>query len=69
MIQTRSESNGLQYCMSIKEAFDEAKRDHTIWKISFNAEDGSRVRLVLRESPECTIDTWCYEPLLAELEK
>lgn len=46
MIQTRSEVNGLSEYPLVKDAFNAAKKDGSIWKISFDAEDGSRVRLV-----------------------
>lgn len=53
--QTRSETNGLQYFQNGKEAFLHAKKDPTVWKISF---DG--VRLVRKEIGS---DIWLYSPI------
>lgn len=44
-VQTRSEVNGLQQFATFSEAINAAKKDHTIWKISFDL-NGERVRLV-----------------------
>lgn len=46
MIQTRSEINGLMQYNSFKAAYQAAKEDNTIWKISFNFPNGERVRLI-----------------------
>ena len=62
-IQTRSEMNGLKFYKSLSYAFRAAKHDPTIWKISFNAEDGSRIRLVR------TSQGWVYEDILTVVEK
>ena len=43
MFQTRNESGQLKLFNTLKEAFDEAERDETVWKIST---DG--VRLIKR---------------------
>ncbi len=59
-VQTRSEETGLASHDSLDAAFYAAKLDPTIWKISFNAEDGSRIRLVKHDD-----DMWIYEPLLS----
>lgn len=60
-IQTRSEANGCQYFNSLKEAFDAAKQDSTIWKISF-ALGKERVRLVKQYGFDN--EEWVYQPIL-----
>jgi hypothetical protein len=45
-VQTRSNTGELRYFMSLEIALAIAKTDPHIWKISFNAEDGTRIRLV-----------------------
>jgi hypothetical protein len=45
-VQTRTETNGLAYHLSFEKALDFAKRDPTIWKISFTLPTGERIRLV-----------------------
>lgn len=56
-IQTRSEMNGLRFYRTLESAFADALYDKTVWKISFNAEDGSRIRLIR------TPDGWIYEDI------
>ena len=51
--QTRSEVYGLRFFDTPKEAFEHAREDKSVWKISFGG-----VRLVKREH-----DTWVYEPM------
>jgi len=58
-VQTRSEENGIVVFPALEMAFDMARNDPTIWKISFNAEDGTRIRLIKQYS-----GLWAYEPLL-----
>jgi hypothetical protein len=45
MVQTRSEETGLAHHKTLQDALKLALKDKTIWKISFDIEDGSRVRL------------------------
>lgn len=52
--QVRSESTGIRNYISLEAAFQEAKRDLTIWKISFFVGD-ERVRLIRAET------AWVYE--------
>lgn len=59
MIQTRSEETGLGQHKTLKEAFEAAKNDPTIWKISFCTETGERVRLVRIHEPNAIY--WVYE--------
>ena len=54
----RSEESGTTYADTLSEAIELADLDETIWKISFNAANGERVRLVRSIS-----DDWCYEPI------
>ena len=58
MFQTRSEENGIQTYITLIEALDMARRDNTIWKISFDAFNGERIRLVK------TIEGWTYENVI-----
>ena len=56
--QTRSEVNGINFHLTLEEAFQRAEVDDSIWKISFNAEDGTRVRLIR------TNEGWTYQDIL-----
>ncbi len=78
MVQTRSETTGILAHTTVELAFDAAERDDTIWKISFDAEDGSRIKLVKRVfkqemyfQPEYEkqkiVTCWNYEPLLPSI--
>lgn len=58
-IQTRSERNGLKYFTTLKQAFDHAEQDLSVWKISFSLPDGERVRLVKNDHNE-----FKYEPII-----
>jgi len=57
MIQTRSEETGIKWFETVKEAFDKAEKDKTIWKISFSMND-EQVRFVRR-----TNNSWVFEPI------
>lgn len=46
LVQTRSEENGIRDFDTVKEAIAHAKEDETVWKISFLAASGERVRLI-----------------------
>lgn len=59
-IQTRSEVTGIQTHQTIPDALNHAKQDRTVWKISFDAINGDRVRLVSRDNGF----TWIYEPII-----
>lgn len=68
-IQTRNEDGQICYWTSLEAAFKHAiDTDDTIWKISFNAANGDRVRLVrhLNVNGE-TI--WLYQDLLEAVGK
>ena len=60
-VQTRSNDGTLKFFETVKEAFEYAKENSDIWKVSF---DGNRfVRIE-------TVDgkwAWAYRPLLAEV--
>lgn len=56
-VQTRSEENGLKFYSTLTDAFRAAQIDTSVWKISFNAYDGTRVRLVR------TSEGWIYEDI------
>ena len=59
MIQTRSEENGIDTLETLEKAISEAKRDPSIWKISFNAANGERIRLVKNDR-----GNWILENLI-----
>lgn len=46
LFQLRSEDTGIINANTFKEALSKANDDRTIWKISFNLENGEHVRLV-----------------------
>lgn len=60
--QVRSEETGLNNFATLDEALQAADRDRTIWKISFAAPSGERVRLI-KENGE-----WLFRPIYIELE-
>lgn len=57
----RSEETGATFAETLEEAFEKAKEDKTIWKISFDSANGDRVRLVTHDNGV----TWVCEPVLA----
>lgn len=59
-VQIRSETWGITTVPTIREAMRRAKADPTIWKISFDAESGERVRLTFDELTEF----WIYDDIL-----
>ena len=61
MIQTRSEINGIAHHKTIELALDAARKDTTIWKISFDTKDGFRVRLVSYTQKN---NEWIFEPII-----
>lgn len=63
-VQTRSESNGLCYFDTVKEAMDRAVENTSIRQISFNVGD-ERVRLVRNSKLS---NGWIYEPIMNEPE-
>lgn len=64
-VQTRSEETGLQFFTSLQEAFNYAEVHKDVWKISFNAEDGSRCRFVKALTMGSGV-VWKFEPILTE---
>lgn len=56
-IQTRSETTGLMFHRTLDDAFKRAKRDDSVWKISFYAHDGTRIRLIR------ITQGWLYEDI------
>lgn len=44
--QVRSEETGIRYFPTLKQAYEDAHTDTTVWKISFDTKNGERVRLV-----------------------
>lgn len=63
IVQTRSEENGLVESPSLKDAFDEAEKDKTIWKISFSLDNGERAR----QEDSVIGEVWIYESLIDEV--
>jgi len=63
-VQTRNEAGALQFFDSLRLAFNHAEKDMSVWKVSFNAEDGSRVRLIRCWDEQQGKDCWSFEPLL-----
>lgn len=57
-IQTRSETTGIRNHLTLQDALAAARDDEIIWKISFEIEDGTRVRLVK------TSEGWTYENVM-----
>lgn len=45
-IQTRSETTGLKYHASLKEALEYAKNNEDVWKLSYTDNEGYRCRYV-----------------------
>jgi hypothetical protein len=58
-IQTRSEVTGMQIHKTFEDALQASRDDYTIWKISFELSDGSRIRLVKEDNK------WVYENVLS----
>lgn len=58
MIQTRSEVSGLGTHLTFQDALKAARDDRTIWKISFDIEDDTRIRLVRTDKG------WVYENVM-----
>jgi hypothetical protein len=58
--QTRSEETGMMYHHSFVDAMNAAKKDPTIWKISFSIQTGERIRLV----KSMMSNQWIYQPIL-----
>ena len=68
-IQTRSEETGIKDHATLSLAFEEAKKDKTIWKISFEDSNGlnvpcERIRLVRSAIDE---RAWIFSPLSEEI--
>jgi len=59
-VQTRNEDGELQFFDTLSKAFEYAKKDRTVWKISFDYA-GERIRLVRRQARD-EYDSWLYEP-------
>ena len=52
--QTRSEETGLEFFDTIDSAMAHAKKDPTVWKISFALPNGDQIRLVRNSRDEFT---------------
>lgn len=57
-VQIRSELTGIHDVASLEKAFAAAKEDSSIWKISFDAASGERVRLIKVPGEDAA---WIYE--------
>lgn len=49
MYQTRSEVNGIAEHLTFEQAYSAAKKDSSIWKISWSLFERERIRLVKNE--------------------
>jgi len=58
-IQTRDEHGGLNYFLSLHEAFEEIEKDKSIWKVSYESTDGQMVRMIRN-----AFDLWENKPLM-----
>ena len=63
--QTRGSENGLEYFDTLGEALAAARKDGTIWKISFDVH-GERVRLVRSSAPEAELPVFVLVQLSDE---
>lgn len=61
-VQTRNEKGQLTFFATLKEAFDHAEADQTVWKISFSLPTSERVRMVKLNR------RWVYEDIMSEIE-
>lgn len=66
-VQVRSEETGIKHLNTLSDAMTTAKKDRSIWKISFQLPTGERCRLV-RNTPNWfartflgAMDVWVYE--------
>lgn len=60
VFQTRSESTGVASFNTMEQALNYAKKDETVWKISFSV-NNEWFRLVKNEAGE-----WVYSPLMKD---
>ena len=60
MVQTRNEVSKILNHDTLEKAFDHTLLDTTVWKISFDAATGERVRLIK------TSEGWTYEDIMGE---
>ena len=58
-IQTRSDKNGIETHKTFQDALAFSREDLTIWKISFEISDGTRIRLIK------TSIGWIYEDIMS----
>jgi len=65
LVQTRDFQGQLQYFETIKEAFSEAEKNESIWKISVALPNGERVRLIREEKD----GEFFYEDIMTEVTK
>ena len=56
--QTRSETNGIHFYPTLESALFAAMMDETVWKVSFNVDVDTRIRLVRSRNG------WVYEDIL-----
>jgi len=70
-IQTRSEDGALSFFSSLEQAFDYAEKTPEVWKVSFNAEDGTRCRFIRRgdgstkrDGKTVMIPSWIFDPIV-----
>lgn len=61
-VQSRSEEHGIKYCESIFDAFEEAKKDDSIWKISILQDNYPSARFVRIGDSH-----WKFEPIIIDV--
>ncbi len=59
-VQTRQLTGAIIQHSSLKEAFDFANANGYVWKVSFNAEDGTRCRFTRYNSNK---PAWMFDPI------
>jgi hypothetical protein len=57
-VQTRNENSELRYFPTVKAALQHAKKDTSVWKISFYSETNERIRMAR------TSEGWTYDHIL-----
>lgn len=66
-VQTRSETNGMRQFDTVKEAFDHANEDLTVWKVSFTVTHGEECSETYEEARfvRCPIggDAWMFKSM------
>lgn len=62
-VQTRTDKGALRFFDDVKAAFDYAKSNKEVWKISFGGVRLVRIRLVTANNPNEEDIGWFYQPM------